>query len=320
MRLIVVIPTVDRREVLERTVAHLTRQTRQPDAVVISTPELAYVPEAWTTAALADGARTGAAGHPFPIICLLGTRGLPAQRNRALDALLGPARDGSVTQVLGAPLSGNDVVVFFDDDFLPADDYLAEAEKGFIAHPDWSVLTGTVAYDGANTAGYSFEQGFELLQQASTSPRVATAPIDSVGAYGCNMMIRARSIGALRFDERLPLYAWQEDIDFTSQLRAGGRVGYLHSLVGVHLGTKAGRVKGVRFGYSQIANPLYLIRKGTMPARFGLGLMVRNFAANIAKSLWPETYVDRRGRLYGNLVALGHMVTGRLAPEHIMKL
>jgi hypothetical protein len=79
-------------------------------------------------------------------------------------------------------------------------------------------------------------------------------------------------------------------------------------------------MKGVHFGYSQIANPLYLIRKGTMPAWFGIELMLRNFAANTAKSLWPETYVDRRGRLYGNLVALGHMVTGRLAPEHIMKL
>ena len=34
-------------------------------------------------------------------------------------------------------------------------------------------------------------------------------------------------------------------------------------LRGVHLGNKRGRVSGLRFGYSQIANPIYLLQKGT---------------------------------------------------------
>ena len=80
------------------------------------------------------------------------------------------------------------------------------------------------------------------------------------------MSIRTSAIGALRFDERLPLYGWQEDIDFTSQLRASGRVVGLNTLNGVHLATKSGRISGMKFGYSQIANPVYLVRKGTMPA------------------------------------------------------
>ena len=80
------------------------------------------------------------------------------------------------------------------------------------------------------------------------------------------MSIRASMIGDLRFDERLVLYGWQEDIDFTSQLRQRGRVVCVSNIRGVHLGLKAGRVSGERFGYSQVVNPVYLIRKGTVPA------------------------------------------------------
>jgi GT2 family glycosyltransferase len=144
--------------------------------------------------------------------------------------------------------------------------------------------------------------------------------VDHVGAYGCNMSIRARLVGELRFDERLVLYGWQEDIDFTSQLRSRGRVVCVSAITGVHLGLKAGRVSGKRFGYSQVANPVYLILKGSVPASFALPLMGRNVVANLARSLWPEAYVDRRGRLRGNLLALVHVLSGRIEPEYILKL
>ncbi len=86
------------------------------------------------------------------------------------------------------------------------------------------------------------------------------------------------------------------------------------------LGLKAGRVSGERFGYSQIVNPLYLIRKGTVPAAFALPLMGRNIAANLVRSMWPESYIDRRGRLRGNLIAIAHVLSGRIEPEYILKL
>jgi hypothetical protein len=76
----------------------------------------------------------------------------------------------------------------------------------------------------------------------------------------------------------------------------------------------------MRFGYSQVANPLYLIRKGTVPARFAMRLMLRNIAANLGRSLWPETYIDRRGRLYGNLLAIFHLLAGRIEPEYILRM
>ena len=113
----------------------------------------------------------------------------------------------------------------------------------------------------------------------------------------------ARVSSATCARERLPLSGWQEDIDFTCQLRRKGRVVALRSHIGVHLGVKSGRVSGERFGYSQVANPIYLIRKGSVPATFALELMMRNIFANLVKSLWPEPYVDSWGRLKGNLLA-----------------
>ena len=111
-------------------------------------------------------------------------------------------------------------------------------------------------------------------------------------------------IGDMRFDERLVLYGWQEDIDFTSRLRRRGRVVCVPASAACISGLKAGRVSGKRFGYSQVVNPVYLIRKGSVPASFALPLMFRNLAANLVRSLRPEPYVDRRGRLRGNLLGL----------------
>jgi GT2 family glycosyltransferase len=124
----------------------------------------------------------------------------------------------------------------------------------------------------------------------------------------------------LRFDENLPLYGWLEDVDFGMQLRCHGAVVRLESARGVHLGVKSGRQSGLRLGYSQIANPIYLLRKGTCPPGKAANLISRNVAGNVLRAARPEAYVDRRGRLLGNLRALGDFVTGRLHPTRITSL
>jgi hypothetical protein len=53
------------------------------------------------------------------------------------------------------------------------------------------------------------------------------------------MSIRTSLAGELRFDERLVLYGWQEDSDFTCQLRSRGRVVGVNAIRGVHLGLKS---------------------------------------------------------------------------------
>ena len=179
---------------------------------------------------------------------------------------------------------------------------------------------GRVVRDGATNEGLNWDDALLALRQSEAEMPPDPQVVDHVGAYGCNMSMRAAMIGNLRFDERLVLYGWQEDIDFTSQMRSRGRVVGVSSIRGVHLGMKAGRVSGERFGYSQVANAVYLVRKGTVPASFALPLMGRNIAANVARSIWPESYVDRRGRLRGNLLAIAHVLLGRVEPEYILKL
>ena len=290
MKLALIIPTLGRPGQVKRLLAHLARQSRLPDEVIVSAPDASHVdlPEI----------------SPFPISLALGSRGLAAQRNAAMAPALGRF----------------DIITFFDDDFVPADDYLELVERSFAADDGWAVVMGRVVRDGAGNAGLTWDDAAAALGASRDGEPVRAQVVDHVGAYGCNMSIRARLVRELRFDERLVLYGWQEDIDFTSQLRSRGRVVCVSAITGVHLGLKAGRVSGKRFGYSQVANPVYLVLKGSVPASFALPLMGRNVVANLARSLWPETYVDRRGRLHGNLLALVHVLSGRIEPEYILKI
>jgi GT2 family glycosyltransferase len=145
---------------------------------------------------------------------------------------------------------------------------------------------------------------------------------DVYNGYGCNMSVRMSSVHALAitFDEALPLYGWLEDMDFSRQLASAGRIVRSNLLRGVHLGHKAGRSSGVRLGYSQIANPLYMVRKGTMTRGRAYKQIGRNILANAVKTLRPEPWVDRKGRLIGNLRGAVDAVRGQLDPRQILKL
>ena len=124
----------------------------------------------------------------------------------------------------------------------------------------------------------------------------------------------------LRFDETLPLYGWYEDWDFSRQLAFFGSVVHISNACGVHLSTKVGRIPGVRLGYSQVANPIYLARKGTFRWSHVFRFIVGPCLKNLVRSLRPEAYVDRLGRFYGNLAAFRDLCAGRLSPEQILDL
>jgi hypothetical protein len=76
----------------------------------------------------------------------------------------------------------------------------------------------------------------------------------------------------------------------------------------------------LKFGYSQIVNPVYLVRKGTMPAQFAAKLIAHNVVANHLKMWKPEPWIDRWGRTKGNWLALAHVLTNRADPRHVLKL
>jgi GT2 family glycosyltransferase len=282
------IATANRAAIVERTIKLIRgTQTHQVGLLVSIASSLDFVD-------------TGEDDH---LKVLMGARGLTAQRNAILRN------------------SQADLVAFFDDDFLPSPDFIEETLRLFSENPDIVVATGTVIADGARTGGLEYEDGLRLLADAGAN--TGGEPTATYGAYGCNMVVRMDAVrrGGITFDENLPLYGWQEDIDFSRQLAPQGRIVRSPRLRGVHLGTKrSGRSPGKQLGYSQIANPYYLVKKGTMSTQFAWRLVRNNVGGNIARFLRPEPTVDRRGRLLGNALAVRDILIRRCRPGRILEL
>jgi glycosyltransferase involved in cell wall biosynthesis len=285
------IATAGRRGILTEALRELSRQTLLPDIVFVC-------PAAETDCDAAE-----AANLPYPLIVIKGPRGLPAQRNAILDV----ARDFTI-------------LVFFDDDFFAFPSYLAEVELCFAAEPTVVAMSGHVIADGIGGPGLSVAAARAALA-AFEQPAVDQPLMDQYNAYGCNMALRLAPVHGhgLRFDENLPLYGWLEDVDFCRRLSSYGRIVRNERTVGVHLGSKRGRTSGVHFGYSQIANPIYLWRKGTLRIDVALGQMSRNLLANLANAIRAEPWIDRRGRVLGNALGLFDLFLGRLHPRRILE-
>ena len=285
MRIAVGFATCGRADVLREAVACAWSQSVTPNKVIVC----------YTKPSDVDGIAAGGL-----VTLLESAPGLPKQRNAILDA----AGDA-------------DLLVFFDDDFLAAPLYLEAVRDAFAADPAIVAATGLPIADDAKGPGLSVAAGLALIA-ADPAPRATLEPAPH--AYGCNMAIRLATVRdhALRFDERLPLYAWSEDIDFAHRIKLYGRIVKLHGARGVHLGAKTARASGRRLGYSQVANPIYLRAKGSYSWRRALGSVGRNVAANGLGAVWSEPWIDRRGRLLGNALAFVDLVRGRLAPERVL--
>jgi hypothetical protein len=290
MKIAVAVATTGRAHVLHQTVPAMLAQTRLADRVIIA----AVVNE--DVAGIQDVAPS--------VEVVLARRGLPAQRNAALLAA-----------------HNCDAVLFFDDDFVPSREFIARTEQLFLAHPGIVGITGNLAADGVHTGGCSFDAARRLVAQADADLPPIDSPFHDINhLYGCNMAVRLPAAATVGFDERLPLYAWQEDRDFSRRLNGHGRIVRTPALVGVHLGVTQARSSGLRLGYSQVANPLYLLGKGTMRPIETTLFIARNVVANLVRSLKPEPWIDRTGRLRGNLMALNEAARGRAAPERILDL
>lgn len=294
-KIFVGIATTGRRAQMGLTLAQLARQTLQPDRIVVC-------PAADADFDPADATRTTA-----PLQIVQGERGSASQRNAILRAC-GEA----------------DLLLFIDDDFYPADDYIERLVQLFASHADIVLATNQPDLDGATGPGVSHDAALAVLRQSALQQALAGpgTAVETYGGYGCNMTVRMATVRQLDvwFDEALPLYGWLEDIDFSRRPAAGGGIVQCSALHGVHLATKVGRTSGVRFGYSQVANPVYLMHKGSMSRRYGLRQMARNVAKNLLRVLWPEPWVDRRGRLKGNALALLDMLRGQLHPGRVRAL
>lgn len=285
-RIAIGIASTGRPGILAQTLPLLDEQTETAERVLLAIASPSDMP-----AELPDLA--------CPVEELPGPKGLTRQRNRILDAA------GDV-----------DAVVFLDDDYLMAPDFLARVRELLSARPDMAVATGRVIADGIGDRGLALHEGLALIT-GDRPPTSLAPPAPTYNAYGCNMVVATSPLRRvpLRFDEALPLYGWLEDVDFSRRMSAHGAVLYAPALRGVHLGTKTGRSPGRRLGYSQIANPLYLARQGTMARGRAWRQIARNVAANLARLPRPEPWIDRVGRLSGNALAALDLARGRLTPE-----
>jgi len=289
MHVTVIIASAGRPELLRETVGLLGSQTRRPDRVIV-------------VGSCEKDVATLADLHGLPLDVLIAEKGLTLQRNAGLDAAL----------------PGTDLICFFDDDFVPRLDFLAELETLMLQSPGVVGATGRLIADGIKTPGITLDEAKALL--AADVPPAQPTERRMRALYGCNFAFRARAINDLRFDRLLPLYGWQEDVDFSYRAGQRGTLVRTSRLAGVHMGAKGGRSSGVKLGYSQIANPIYLLHKRSIPRRLAVRLIVRNVSANIVRSVAPEPHVDRIGRLKGNLLAVGDMLRGRLSPTRVVSL
>ncbi len=279
----IIVATRGRPATASATVRHLlATQTLRPKTVIVSCIDVA------------DAGNL--IGHP-EVTVVTGPGGLTTQRNTAL---------------LNIP-EECEIVAFFDDDFLADANWLAAAARAFRDDNQIAGFTGRVLADGAGGPGIGFEEALRLVEAAPTSDWTWIEPYSP---YGCNMAFRAEAIGETRFDERLVLYGWLEDRDFAAALaKRGGRFVKCAEAFGVHMGVKSGRVSGDRFGYSQVINPIYMLRKGTMTGPMVANHIFCNMAMNFSRAVWPEPFIDRWGRARGNLIAIKDLLCGRLQPE-----
>ncbi len=288
--LVVGIATRGRCAILAETIAFLAKQERQPDKIVV---------------AYAEPADVGDAPDRFPRVMFIRAElGLTRQRN----AILSLAWDCSI-------------LLFIDDDFYLDPHYLQITERFFMENPEVVASTGRVLADDVKGPGLTVEQARSILA-GNTGAQCEQQISPRYCVYGCNMGLRMAPIRehALRFDETLPLYGWYEDWDFSRQLAKFGSIVHVSNACGVHLSVKIGRTTGVRMGYAQVANPIYLARKGTFPWSHVFRFIVGPCLKNLVWSVKPEAHVDRLGRFCGNLAAFRDLLTGTLSPMQITNL
>jgi glycosyltransferase involved in cell wall biosynthesis len=284
MFLAVIIPTLGRRKTLAETLQSVLRQTEIPDQIIVSASQQSDVDEATA----ADARFRVTYGHP----------GTTCQRNRGIDALDPKA----------------EIVCMLDDDVELRDDYFAYVKKLFVDRPDVAGFSGSVfTYDGR-----SREQAKQVLRDRKIDDTFSEGKI----GIGCAMNIRRSVLDKVRFDERLALYGRLEDADFSARSLHLGKQGSYHACPVAHLVEPQARLPGKQYGFSQVMNPFYLYRKGSV---LSFWEVVKShwwiaFGSNTWGVVTRRQNRDYWGRLRGNFLAIWLIVRGRVEPEYIEKI
>jgi GT2 family glycosyltransferase len=284
VKIAVAIPSLRRPGVLADALAMLRAQTRPAD-------------EVWVAVTSPEDLPPGAMGDPA-VHVVFSPRGIASQRNAIVDRIS----------------AGIDLLVFLDDDVELHPEYLARAEEFATTRPDVVLFTGEVVVDGAASGEIDRAAARRALAEAVPSAE----EVPGRHGYGCNMAVRTSVARELRFDERLPLYGWLEDRDFSVRASRRGVVLGYRGCLAAHLGYSGGREVGVRIGFQQVVHPAYLRRKGVLRLRQTCGLVARALLANLVRP--SSSRVDRPGRLRGNLHGLREVFLGDADPAGVHDL
>jgi len=296
MKISAIICSINRPAILHDTVVSIARQRRRPAEILIVTPgEQHVLPE---TLAM-PGVRL-----------VIGPLGLPSQRNAGLDRVNAEC----------------DLVAFFDDDIELSESYLEEMAKLFAENPDIRVASGRLLHDGGRSTIITRPQARQMCLDHDAHCLCSKGAANfrrANSAYGCNMIVRHAAARNVRFDEGLPLYAWLEDRDYSHRATKGGHPPVeFPRAIAVHLGARSGRIGGVRMGFSEIINPIYLWNKNrTFPLHYIIvQYWLRCVVGNVLGILTRDSEYDRPGLLRGNLIGFRYLISGSWDPKYIAEI
>lgn len=291
--LAVFISSKGRAEELGKTLESVLKQSLQPCQIILSVTDEKDLPKS--------------AQNNFNATICVSPPGKTVQQNRGLH-LVHPRVE---------------VIAFLDDDVELTTDYLKTVREAFQKDAGLVGLSGHVIVNG----GITRAEARERVEHLEQSKELYQKPLQVVynpptqGLYGCCMSFRHSVFNHIRFDERLPLYSWLEDSDIGIRAQKYGKCGVCMDARLIHLGVTSGRVSGLKFGFSQIMNPVYLASTGVLDWKEVLRIhIMKVLAANIIGLLRFDRQVDRMGRLHGNFLALGMWAKGKIEPERILTL
>ena len=287
MKTTVVICSAHRPDVLAETIESvLCRQSVPPLEIIVSVFNQTHVT-----------AETGR--RPGVRVVLSGIQGTCAQRNAA-------------ARVVQTPYT-----LFLDDDVELAANFIESMERLLDHDTDAVAATGFLVIDGARGDG-----GLDRSVARSYASNYVREHENYDHGEGQNIFVRSQVFEKVLFDENLPLYGWLEDLDFATNILRYGRIIMNTETCWAHIGTPGGRTSGLRFGYSQVVNPFYLWRKNGKPGltRVIFGHWLRYLAYNYRREMikHPSDRSDRTGRFTGNMIALHHVLAGKVDPSYIL--
>lgn len=247
----VIIPTKDRPQDLERTIATILAQTVLPQEIIILDQSSQDEPRRRVEAQLQQAPDSVRAAIHLTYIRDQSVTGLAQARNRTME------------------LASGQVWVFFDDDVVLEPDFLEEMLKTYVEAPELTGVSGVITnypppagwlqlWTRIFLRGPFRDDRQPIYWNAERLRHSKPVPVSRFG--GGLMSFRGASIRAMRFDENLRGVSEGEDVDFCCRLPAGSRLVICPRARLAHMHSTAGRSRDHALR-RMVVGPAYLYWK-----------------------------------------------------------